>query len=72
MERLLDMGLVRSIGMSNMTITKLEQILPLCRIRPTVLEVEMNPTFSSRNFLNTVKRMIFFQSLSANGITVQA
>ena len=45
MERLVDMGLVRSIGMSNMTITKLEQILPLCRIRPTVLEVEMNPTF---------------------------
>lgn len=28
-----------------MTITKLEQVLPLCRIKPTVLEVEMNPTF---------------------------
>lgn len=45
MERLVDMGLVRSIGMSNMTITKLEQVLPLCRIKPVVLEVEINPTF---------------------------
>lgn len=45
MERLVDMGLVRTIGMSNMTITKLEQVLPLCRIKPAVLEVEINPTF---------------------------
>ena len=45
MERLVDLGLVKSIGMSNMTVTKLEQVLPLCRIKPTVLEVEINPTF---------------------------
>lgn len=45
MERLVDMGLVRSLGMSNMTITKLKQVLPLCRIKPVVLEVEMNPAF---------------------------
>lgn len=45
MEKLVDMGLVRSIGMSNMTVAKLEQVLPLCRIKPAVLEVETNPTF---------------------------
>ena len=45
MERLVELGLVKSIGMSNMTITKLEQVLPLCKIKPTVLEVEINPTF---------------------------
>ncbi|MCU0080344.1 aldo/keto reductase [Extibacter muris] len=45
MEHLVDMGIVRSLGMSNMTITKLEQVLPLCRIKPVVLEVEINPTF---------------------------
>jgi len=44
-EELVDRGMVRYIGMSNMTITKLEQVLPLCRIKPTVLEVEINPTF---------------------------
>ena len=37
MERLVDMGLTRHIGMSNMTIKKLEQVLPLCRIRPAVI-----------------------------------
>ena len=45
MEKLYDMGLCRCIGMSNVTITKMEQILPLCRIKPAVLEVEINPTF---------------------------
>lgn len=45
MERLVDLGLTKSIGMSNMTIPKLEKVLPLCRIKPVVLEVEMNPTF---------------------------
>ena len=44
-EALVDAGKVKYIGMSNMTITKLEQVLPLCRIKPTVLEVEINPTF---------------------------
>lgn len=45
MERLVDMGLVKSIGMSNMTVKKLKEVLPLCRIKPSVLEIEMNPTF---------------------------
>lgn len=45
MERLYDLGLVRSIGMSNMTVKKLEQVLPLCRIQPDVLECEISPSF---------------------------
>ena len=45
MERLADMGLVKSIGMSNMTVPKLEQVLPLCRIQPAVIEMELHPAF---------------------------
>ncbi len=45
MERLYDMGLVKNLGMSNMTIPKLEAVLPLCRIRPTVIEMELHPCF---------------------------
>ena len=45
MERLVDMGLVKSIGMSNMTIPKLEAVLPLCRIQPELLEMELHPSF---------------------------
>ncbi|MBR1586471.1 MAG: aldo/keto reductase [Clostridia bacterium] len=45
MERLHDMGLVRNLGMSNMTVPKLQAVLPLCRIQPTVLEIELHPCF---------------------------
>ncbi|MFU0832340.1 MAG: Aldo-ket-red domain-containing protein [Oscillospiraceae bacterium] len=45
MERLYDMGLVRHIGMSSMTIPKLEAVLPLCRIKPTLIEMELHPAF---------------------------
>jgi len=45
MEKLVDMGLVKSIGMSNMTIPKLEAVLPLCRIQPALIEMELHPAF---------------------------
>ena len=45
MERLVDMGLAKNIGMSSMTIPKLEAVLPLCRIKPTVIEMELHPAF---------------------------
>ena len=45
MERLVDMGLTKNIGMSSMTIPKLEAVLPLCRIKPTVIEMELHPCF---------------------------
>ncbi|MFV0466198.1 MAG: aldo/keto reductase [Lachnospiraceae bacterium] len=44
-ERLVDMGLVKHIGMSNMTIPKLEAVLPLCRIKPVAIEMELHPCF---------------------------
>ncbi|WP_312644169.1 aldo/keto reductase [Hydrogenoanaerobacterium sp.] len=45
MEKLVDMGLVKSIGMSSMTIPKLEAVLPLCRIKPALIEMELHPCF---------------------------
>jgi diketogulonate reductase-like aldo/keto reductase len=47
-EQLVDMGLVRYIGMSNMTIPKLEAVLPLCRIQPAALELECHPSFQQQ------------------------
>jgi diketogulonate reductase-like aldo/keto reductase len=44
-EELVDKGLVRHIGMSNMTVKKLEEVLPLCRIKPAALELECHPAF---------------------------
>lgn len=44
-EKLADDGLTRYIGMSNMTIPKLEAVLPLCRIKPAAVEMECHPSF---------------------------
>jgi alcohol dehydrogenase (NADP+) len=45
MEKLVDMGLVKNIGMSSMTIPKLDAVLPLCRIKPALIEMELHPSF---------------------------
>lgn len=47
-EQLYQEGLVHHIGMSNMTIAKLDQVLPLCTIRPEVLEMELHPSFQQK------------------------
>ena len=48
MERLVDMGLTKHIGMSNMTIPKLEAELPLCRIKQAAIEMELHPCFQQQ------------------------
>ena len=52
MERLVDAGLVRSIGMSNMTVTKLRGVLPLCRIAPALIEMELHPAFQQKELFD--------------------
>lgn len=47
-EELVNAGLARHIGMSNMTITKLEQVLPQCRIQPAAIEMELHPSFQQQ------------------------
>lgn len=44
-EKLVNDGLVRYIGMSNMTIPKLNAVLPLCHIKPIAVEMECHPSF---------------------------
>jgi len=52
MESLVDMGLVRYIGMSSMTIPKLKAVLPLCRIKPVAIEMELHPSFQQEALFN--------------------
>ncbi|MBR6389708.1 MAG: aldo/keto reductase [Lachnospiraceae bacterium] len=55
MEELYDAGLVKAIGMSNMTISKLEAVLPLCRIQPAALEMECHPSFQQQELFDYAK-----------------
>lgn len=52
LERLVDMGLTKRIGMSNMTIPKLEAVLPLCRIQPAMIEMELHPSFQQQELFD--------------------
>ena len=53
-ERLVDMGLVKYIGMSSMTIPKLEAVLPLCRIKPAAIEMELHPSFQQSELFDYI------------------
>ena len=59
MEKLVDMGLVKNIGMSSMTIPKLDSVLPLCRVKPALMEMELHPSFQQPElFSYCIKRGI--------------
>jgi diketogulonate reductase-like aldo/keto reductase len=55
MEELVDRGLVRHIGTSNMTIPKLDLLLRDARIRPSVNEMELHPHFQQPELFTYLK-----------------
>lgn len=52
MEWLKDNGLVKQIAMSNMTLPKFEEVLPLCRIKPFAHEMELHPSFQQQELFD--------------------
>lgn len=55
MEQLVDMGLVRHIGTSNMTIPKLRLVLRDARVKPAVNEMELHPHFQQPELFQFVR-----------------
>lgn len=53
-EQLVEAGLVKHIGMSNMTIPKLEAVLPLCKMKPAAIEMELHPGFQQPELFDYV------------------
>jgi len=45
MESLVKKGLVKNIATSNMTISKLKELLKVCKIKPVANEFEAHPCF---------------------------
>jgi alcohol dehydrogenase (NADP+) len=60
MERLVEMGLVKHIGTSNMTIPKMKLLLRDAKIKPACNEMELHPHFQQPEF---------FKFVMDNGIT---
>jgi diketogulonate reductase-like aldo/keto reductase len=59
MEDLYKKGVIRNIGISNMTIPKLEAALPLLEVKPDLCEMELHPCFQQQEL---------FSYLAAKGI----
>lgn len=57
MEELVDEGYARYIGMSNMTVKKLEAVYGLCRIKPSFLEMECHPAFQQPELFEYAKSL---------------
>lgn len=55
MEWLKKNGYVKEIAMSNMTIPKLEAVLPLCKIKPYAHEMELHPSFQQKEIYDYLK-----------------
>lgn len=55
MEELVDRGLVRHIGTSNMTIPKMKLLLRDARIRPAANEMELHPYFQQPEFFDFLR-----------------
>ncbi|MBK8045878.1 MAG: aldo/keto reductase [Anaerolineales bacterium] len=55
LEKLVDAGLVRHIGVSNMTIAKLKLLLRDARIKPAVNEMELHPHFQQPALFDYVR-----------------
>lgn len=51
-ENLVDQGLIRHIGLSNMTIPKLEAVIDLFRIPPAACELELHPCFQQQELFD--------------------
>ena len=52
MEALVDAGLVRHIGVSNCSTVKLSDLLPHCRIKPAMNQIERHPWLQQHSLLN--------------------
>jgi alcohol dehydrogenase (NADP+) len=56
MEKLVDLGLVRHIGTSNMTIPKLRYLLRDARIKPVANQMELHPHFQQQELFDFVNQ----------------
>lgn len=55
MEKLVDAGLVRSLGVSNFNSAQLQQLWDNCRVKPSVLQIELHPYNKNQQLVDFAK-----------------
>ncbi|KAL9653633.1 hypothetical protein ABK040_009110 [Willaertia magna] len=58
MEKLVDEGLVKSIGVSNFNVQSIIDLLSYARIKPSVNQVECHPYLNQQNLLNALEDIV--------------
>uniref|UniRef100_A0A1B0BE41 NADP-dependent oxidoreductase domain-containing protein n=1 Tax=Glossina palpalis gambiensis TaxID=67801 RepID=A0A1B0BE41_9MUSC len=56
MEKLVDVGLAKGIGLSNFNAKQIDRILENCRIRPVVNQVECHPGFNQKKLIEFCRK----------------
>jgi len=56
MEKLVDEGLVKAIGVANFGLAAVEEIMASCRIKPAVNQVELHPQLADRKMVGVLFR----------------
>ncbi len=56
MEQAYAAGKVRAIGLSNFNVTQIEEIMSVCKVRPTVLQTELHPYNQERSLKKLLKK----------------
>ncbi|XP_013167914.1 PREDICTED: aldo-keto reductase AKR2E4-like [Papilio xuthus] len=57
MEQIVELGLARTIGVSNFNEQQLSKLLETVKIKPAVNQFEINPTFTAHNLVDYCKKM---------------
>ncbi len=58
MEKLVDDGLVKSIGISNFSCKKIDTLLAYARIKPVAVQVEVHPYFRNQKLVDHCKSKV--------------
>lgn len=56
MEKLVDEGLVKHIGLSNFNVKRISEVLKTCRIKPAALQVELHPYLPQNELVEFCKK----------------
>ena len=58
MEKMVDDGLVRHLGVSNFSLKQVEQLLEHARIKPVANQIELHPFLAQRKMIGVCARKV--------------
>ena len=70
MEKLVDDGLVKHIGVSNFSVKQVEELLEHARIKPVANQIELHPFLAQRKMVGVCARKVCLPLLMSACVSV--